>query len=254
MSRRPLIAGNWKMFRGPVEADALAAQLKRALVDVGSVDVAVAPPFLSIPAVVSRLKHSGVQVGGQNLHAEVQGAFTGEISGEMLKQSGCSFVLVGHSERRTLFGETDAVVQKKLAAALRAQLTPLLCVGETLSERDAGQVDAVVTRQLHAAYGALGAEQAAQVVIAYEPVWAIGTGRTASADQAQAVHATIRGWLAARYPAWLAAQSRVLYGGSVKAGNATSLLSQPDIDGALVGGASLDADEFVRIIQAAGAR
>jgi triosephosphate isomerase len=210
MSRRPLIAGNWKMFRGPVEADALAAQLKRALVDVGSVDVAVAPPFLSIPAVVSRLKHSGVQVGGQNLHAEVQGAFTGEISGEMLKQSGCSFVLVGHSERRTLFGETDAVVQKKLAAALRAQLTPLLCVGETLSERDAGQVDAVVTRQLHAAYGALGAEQAAQVVIAYEPVWAIGTGRTASADQAQAVHATIRGWLAARYPAWLAAQSRVL--------------------------------------------
>ena len=254
MSRRPLIAGNWKMFRGPVEADALAAQLKRALVDVGSVDVAVAPPFLSIPAVVSRLKHSGVQVGGQNLHAEVQGAFTGEISGEMLKQSGCSFVLVGHSERRTLFGETDAVVQKKLAAALRAQLTPLLCVGETLSERDAGQVDAVVTRQLHAAYGALGAEQAAQVVIAYEPVWAIGTGRTASADQAQAVHATVRGWLAARYPAWLAAQSRVLYGGSVKAGNATSLLSQPDIDGALVGGASLDADEFVRIIQAAGAR
>ena len=251
MSRRPFIAGNWKMHKGPAEADALAEVLKRALVGQASVDVAVAPPFLAIPAVIARLKHSGVHVAAQNLHWEQQGAFTGEISGEMLRQVGVNYCIVGHSERRALFGETDAVVEKKVHACFRAGLLPILCVGETLEERESGQAEAVVRRQLAAALGSLSADQLPSVTLAYEPVWAIGTGRTASPAQAQEMHATIREWLAERYPPFVPRGMRILYGGSVKGSNAAGLMSQPDIDGALVGGAALVSEDFLAIVAAA---
>jgi len=252
MSRRPFIAGNWKMYKGPRDADALASALKRALVDHTGVDLAVAPPFVSIPAVVARLQHSGIGVAGQDLHPEVQGAFTGAVSGEMLAQAGCALVLVGHSERRSLFGDIDAVVATKLQAAYRAGLRPILCVGETLAQRDAGLAHQVVATQLDAALAALSIDQLLQLTLAYEPVWAIGTGRTASPDQAQEMHAGIRAWLAARYPREVPATIRIQYGGSVKPDNAAGLLSQPDIDGALVGGASLTAELFAGIVAAAG--
>ena len=252
MSRRPFIAGNWKMNKGPRDADALAVELKRLLADHTSVDVAVAPPFLSIPAVVSRLQHSGIAVAGQDLHAEVSGAYTGAVSGEMLAQAGCRYVIVGHSERRSLFGDTDAVVAGKLRAAYRAGLLPILCVGETLAQRDGGQAQDVVSGQLASALAGLPLDQVLQLTIAYEPVWAIGTGRTASPDQAQEMHAAIRGWLASRYPREVPATVRLQYGGSVTASSAAGLLSQPDIDGALVGGAALTAESFRDIVAAAG--
>ena len=249
--RRKLIAGNWKMNRSPVEADSLAQALKQALCDVAAVDLLVAPPLLAIPAVVARLKQSNIAVGAQNLHHEVSGAFTGEISGEMLKQAGVSACLIGHSERRQLFGDTDEWVAKKVQAALRAKLQPILCVGETLAERDAGKAQEVVIRQVLAGLGRTPPEVVAGMVIAYEPVWAIGTGRTASPEQAQEMHACIRALLRGQYPAFVARDTRVLYGGSVKGSNARSLLSQPDVDGALVGGASLSVDEFKLIVEGA---
>ncbi|MES2640833.1 MAG: triose-phosphate isomerase [Myxococcota bacterium] len=249
--RRPFIAGNWKMHKGPAEADALAEVLKRSLTGQAQVDVAVAPPFLSIPVVAARLRHSGVHVAGQNVHPEPSGAFTGEISAEMLRQAGVSYCIVGHSERRALFGDTDAFVEKKVHACFRAGLLPILCVGETLEEREGGQAEVVVRRQLAAALGRLTADQLPSVTLAYEPVWAIGTGRVATPQQAQEMHATIREWLAERYPAFVPRGMRILYGGSVKASNAAGLLSQPDIDGALVGGAALMADEFLGIVAAA---
>jgi triosephosphate isomerase (TIM) len=252
MSRRKFICGNWKMHKAPAEADALAEALKKALAGQTAVDVAVAPPFLSLPAVTARLKHSGVHVSAQNLHAEAQGAFTGEISGEMLRSLGVTWCIVGHSERRQLFGETDAIVAKKVGACFRSGLLPILCVGETLAERDGGQEQVVVERQLTAALAGLQADQIPSVTLAYEPVWAIGTGRNATPEQAQEMHAFIRAWLAARYPAFVPRGTRIQYGGSVKANNAAGLLSQPDIDGALVGGAALVAEEFVGIVKAAG--
>jgi triosephosphate isomerase len=251
VTRRPFIAGNWKMYKGPAEADALAETLKRSLAGESAVDVAVAPPFLSIPAVVARLKHSPVQVAAQNLHPEPAGAFTGEVSGEMLRQAGVAYAIIGHSERRAMFGDTDAFVEKKVHACFRAGLLPILCVGETLQEREAGQAEAVVQRQLAAALGRLTADQMGSVTIAYEPVWAIGTGRVASPAQAQEMHGTIREWLAAHFPPFVPRGLRILYGGSVKGSNAAGLLSQPDIDGALVGGASLVSDDFLAIINAA---
>ena len=251
MSRRPFIAGNWKMNKGPRDADALAVELKRLVADHTGVDVAVAPPFVSIPAVVARLQHSGVAVAGQDLHPESSGAFTGAISGEMLAQAGCSHVIVGHSERRALFGDTDAVVAAKLLAAFRAGLAPILCVGETLAQRDAGRARDVVAAQLDSALKALTVAQVLGLTIAYEPVWAIGTGRTASPAQAQELHAAIRAWLAERYPREVPATVRLQYGGSVTAANAAGLLSQPDIDGALVGGAALTAGSFRDIVAAA---
>jgi triosephosphate isomerase len=241
--RRKFIVGNWKMHKGPADADALAEALKRGLAGKdGAVDVGVAPPFISLPAVVSRLKHTGIVVAAQNLHPEMQGAFTGEISGEMLRQAGVAYCLVGHSERRQLFGDTDASVEKRVHA----------CVGETLAEREAGQEVEVVTRQLAAALGRLQADQIPSVTLAYEPVWAIGTGRTASPLQAQDMHARIRGWLEASYPAFVGRSTRIQYGGSVKGSNAAELLRMPDIDGALVGGAALNAEEFLQIVAAAG--
>ena len=252
MARRPFIAGNWKMNKGPNEADELARELKSALAQNTAVDVAVAPPSISIPAVAARLQHTGIHVAVQNLHAQVSGAYTGEIAGEMARQLGVAYALCGHSERRSLFGDTDVIVNAKVKAAFRAGLLPILCVGETLEERDAGRVEAVIDTQLAGGLEGLEADQVAAVTIAYEPVWAIGTGRTASPAQAQEVHAFIRGWLG-RYPDYVARTVRIQYGGSVKPGNAAELLAQPDIDGALVGGAALKADSFAAIVAAATA-
>ncbi|MCP4803719.1 MAG: triose-phosphate isomerase [Proteobacteria bacterium] len=252
MARRPFIAGNWKMNKGPNEADELARELKSALAGNTAVDVAVAPPSISIPAVAARLQHTGIQVAAQDLHPQVSGAFTGQISGEMIRQLGVAYALCGHSERRALFGDTDVIVNAKVKAAFRAGLLPVLCVGETLEQRDGGQVEAVIEAQLSGGLEGLEADQVAAVTLAYEPVWAIGTGRTASPAQAQEVHAFIRGWLG-RYPDYVARTVRIQYGGSVKPGNAAELLAQPDIDGALVGGAALNAESFAAIVAAATA-
>lgn len=248
--RRKFIVGNWKMHKGPADADALADTLKRALGGNAEVDVGVAPPFVSLAAVASRLKHTGIQLCAQNVHPEQQGAFTGEVSAEMLRQVGVAYVIVGHSERRQIFGETDAFIAKKVQACFRAGLLPILCVGETLAQRDAGQEKEIVLGQLAAGLAGLTADQIPSVTIAYEPVWAIGTGRNASPGQAQDMHATIRGWLEDNYPPFVARSTRLQYGGSVKGSNAGDLLAMPDIDGALVGGAALQADEFVKIVQA----
>jgi triosephosphate isomerase len=251
MARRPFIAGNWKMNHGPHAAASLARELRAGLVDQAAVDVAVLPPAISIAAVVERLRHTVVEVGAQDLHPAPHGAFTGAIAGEMLREAGCTRVVVGHSERRQLFGEDDALVRQKVEAALRAGLLPILCCGETLAERESGAAQRVVERQLDAALRGLPPDQAVSITIAYEPVWAIGTGRTASPDQAQELHAHIRGWLRAHFPRFVADDLRIQYGGSVKASNAASLFAMPDIDGALVGGASLTAAEFLGIVSAA---
>ena len=251
MARRPFIAGNWKMHKGPAEADSLANALKRRLSGQSAADVAVAPPFVSLPAVATRLQHTGIELAAQNLHWETSGAFTGEISGEMLRQVGCSWVIVGHSERRHLFSETEETVQRKVRAAFRSGLLPILCVGETLEERDAGRAEEVVVRQVVSALNGLPVDQVGTVTLAYEPVWAIGTGRTATPELAQDMHAVIRAVLGRLFPEWVQRELRILYGGSVKPGNAAALLAQPDIDGALVGGASLDAESFAAIVEAA---
>jgi triosephosphate isomerase len=254
MPRRPFIAGNWKMHKGPAEAEAFAQVLKASLGTEDGADVAVAPPFPSLPGVCRQLKDTGIEVAAQNLHAEASGPFTGEVGAEMLKELGCSYVIVGHSERRQLFGETDEMVARKVAAAFRAGLLPIVCVGESLAERDRGDEKSVVERQLTVGLRGLRDDQMAAVTVAYEPVWAIGTGRTATPGQAQEMHGFVRGWLGSAFPAYVAQDTRIQYGGSVKPDNAAALLSQPDIDGALVGGASLDAEGFVTIVRAARPR
>ncbi len=251
MARRRLVAGNWKMNHGPRAGDNLARELKARLSGQTRVDVAVFPPSITLPAVTARLQHSGVQVGGQDLHPEVSGAFTSAISGEMIRELGCQMVLCGHSERRALFGDDDALVNRKVHAALRSGLVPVLCIGETLQQREAGQVEAVIASQLEGGLAGLQPDQVAAVILAYEPVWAIGTGVTASPGQAQEAHAFVRRWIAERTPPYVAEQLRILYGGSVKPGNAATLFSQPDIDGGLVGGASLKAESFTAIVDAA---
>jgi triosephosphate isomerase len=211
--------------------------------------VVVCPPFVTLVAVAEALRGTSVGLGAQNLHWERQGAFTGEIAGEMLVEVGCRYVIVGHSERRHLFGETDEMVSRKARAALDLGLTPIICVGETLAERESGTTRAVVERQLRSVYDPLDATRAAGTILAYEPVWAIGTGRNATPAQAVEVHAGLREALAGRLGAEVASGLRILYGGSVNAGNAAELLGEPEIDGALVGGASLKPDEFGRLIQ-----
>ena len=250
MTRRLFIAGNWKMNLTPAEADTLAQALKRELIDETAVDIAVAPTFLALPAVISRLKHTNIHVSAQNLHPKSSGAFTGEISGEMLRTAGCEYVLIGHSERRTIFGESDSFINEKCHAAFRAGLLPILCVGESLAQRDGGQAEGVVCAQIMAALDGLSADQVVAITIAYEPIWAIGTGRTASPQQAQDMHAVIRAFIRENYPSYVADQLRIQYGGSVKPHNAAELLAQPDIDGALVGGAALSAESFAAIIKA----
>jgi len=254
-TRRPMVAGNWKMHGTAVANSALVEGVRRGLADLGSaagaVDTLVCPPFVYLAAVASQIGEAGIALGAQNLCAETgQGAYTGEVAGEMLREVGCSYVIVGHSERRALYAESDEIVARKYAAALATGLTPILCVGETLAERDGGQTSAVVARQLDALIAHCGVAALGRGLVAYEPVWAIGTGRTATPAQAQEVHAFIRGRIAG-HDAIIAGSLRVLYGGSVKAGNARELFAMPDVDGGLVGGASLKADEFVAIVAAA---
>lgn len=252
MARKPIIAGNWKLNLTVEEGVALVKGISGALdkdgTKAGSVEVVVCPTFLSLHPVAQVAGTVGV--GGQNLYWEEKGAFTAEISGSQLKAAGAGYVLIGHSERRQYFAETDATVNKRLKAALANALVPIVCVGETLPERDGGKLVEVLTAQVAGALAGFSAESLATLVIAYEPVWAIGTGRTASSAQAQEAHALIRGLLVKQVGA-LAERVRILYGGSVKADNAKELLGQADVDGALVGGASLKLADFHAIIAAA---
>lgn len=251
MSRRPFIAGNWKLNLGPKAAGALAVELTTALAQRGEVDVAIFPTAISLTSTIEGLVGSGIGVGPQEVCTAASGAFTGASSAAMAREAGSTHVLIGHSERRQLFNETDANVGAKVQVALANGLLPIVCLGETLEEREAGNVEAVVYRQLGAALNNLTPDQAATITLAYEPVWAIGTGKVATPDQAQAVHASLRNWLRANMPAFVADQVRIQYGGSVKPGNAATLLSCPDIDGCLVGGASLNAESFAQIVAAA---
>src|SRR5947199_5675399 len=249
MTRRKFVCGNWKMHKTVAEAVELVRELRQRLNT--SVQVAVAPPFTALAPVKAALQGSPIQLFGQNCHFEKQGAFTGEVSAAMLASAGCDGVILGHSERRQLFGETDEGVARKLKAALGEGLHPIVCVGETLQEREAGRTWEVVSRQVRAGLGGLDTGAVQKLTIAYEPVWAIGTGRNATAAQAQEVHGQIRGVLRELGGAPVADAVRIQYGGSVKPDNAAELLGQPDVDGALVGGASLKAEDFARIVEAA---
>jgi triosephosphate isomerase len=245
--RKKLVAGNWKMHGSQAENAALLEALKPALAGIEAV---VCVPFPYLAQVQSALAGSSIAWGAQNVSEQAKGAYTGEVSVSMLLDFGCKYVIVGHSERRSLYGESDALVASKYMAAQAAGLTPILCVGESLEERESGITEAVVARQLDAVIQAAGVASLARAVVAYEPVWAIGTGKTASPEQAQAVHAFIRSKIAA-LDSGVANQLVIQYGGSVKAANAAELMAQPDIDGGLIGGASLVADEFVAICRAA---
>jgi len=253
--RRKIFAANWKMNLAPLEARTLIAAL-RAILDPDAAalardrEVVIAPPFVAIAAAAQALAGSSIELGAQNMHFEDSGAFTGEVSAPMLKECGVRHIILGHSERRRLFGETDALVNQKLKAALKHGLKPIVCIGETLEERDAGSTLQVVMTQLNGGLEGLDNSQLAKITLAYEPVWAIGTGRNATPEQAQGVHGAIRGALAERSAHDVAQAIRILYGGSVTAENVDALVSKPDIDGALVGGASLKADAFARIVRA----
>jgi triosephosphate isomerase len=252
--RRYFVAGNWKMNGSRQANAALLDKVVAGLGQDGSVDVAVCPPSVYLEAVGARLAGTPVRLGAQNLcDQEKPGAFTGEIHGAMLKEIGCTYVIVGHSERRALYGETDGVVARKIRTAQSLGLLPILCVGETLEQREQNETEAVLKRQLEAVLDLCGIGSLPQAVLAYEPVWAIGTGRTATPAQAQAAHAFLRSQVAAR-DARIAAALRILYGGSVNAGNAKALFAEPDVDGGLIGGASLKADEFLAICAAAQAQ
>jgi triosephosphate isomerase len=254
--RRPLVAGNWKMHGTRAQAEILLDGILPGLGAVKQAEVVICPPFILIPLVAEKIAGARTKIktdigwGGQNLSAHEPGAYTGEISGVMLRDYGCNYVIVGHSERRALFGEDDRLVAQKFQRAQASGLTPILCVGETLAEREAGQTETVVMRQLDAVLVSAGIAGFKNAVVAYEPVWAIGTGKNAEPPQAQAVHQFIRAKLAQEDPQ-IAAGLRILYGGSVKAANAKALFAQNDIDGGLIGGASLRADEFLKICGAA---
>jgi triosephosphate isomerase len=246
--RIPFVAGNWKMFKTTHEAVVFAKELRVFVKDVGGVEIVVAPPFTAVHAVAEALRSTNIGVAAQNLHWEREGAYTGEVSASMIKDAGAEYVIIGHSERRVLFGETDATVNRKIGAALAAGLTPIVCVGETLEERDGNQTLAVLDRQIEVGLSALTGGQVAELVVAYEPVWAIGTGRNATAAQAEEAHRHIRGRLREAFGDEAAGQCHVIYGGSVKPDNIAELVAQPDVDGALVGGASLDVRSFAAIV------
>jgi triosephosphate isomerase len=246
--RRPIIVGNWKMHKTAAEAVALAQDLRASVAQVEAVDIGVAPPYTALMAVAEALRGSTIFVAAQNMHWEPQGAFTGEISAAMLRHAGCGRVIVGHSERRQYFAETDATVNRKLQAALGAELDPILCIGETLDQRQGNATFSILEQQVRQGLAGIAAAAMARVVMAYEPIWAIGTGQTATPDQAQEVHAFIRGLLGELYGKALADEVRIQYGGSVNAGNIHTLMTQPDVDGALVGGASLEASSFAQIV------
>ena len=244
---RKLIAGNWKMNTDRASAVALAKGIVNGVDKYKAVDLLVCPPSVYLSPVADALKGSSVALGAQNMYYEANGAFTGELSAAMLKDVGCTYVILGHSERRHILKETDADVNKKTLAALAAGLIPIVCVGELLAEREAGKTGSVIKTQFDGSLAGVSAEQIEKTVIAYEPVWAIGTGKVATPEQAAEVHADLRRLLVERYNDRSAAKVRILYGGSVKASNAGELLAQPNVDGALVGGASLKADEFLGI-------
>lgn len=248
-SRKPLIVGNWKMHGTVSESIKLLTALKYQLVDQQHIEVVVAPPATSLYSASVALGETHIRLAGQNLYWEEEGAFTGEISGRFLKEVGCDYVLIGHSERRHIFGETNEETAAKLQAALKSELIPILCVGEDLAQREAGQEVTTVERQLSAAFSEISLHDFDQLVVAYEPVWAIGTGKTATASEAGQMHVAIRDWLKKFFDAPTASRVRLLYGGSVKAENAAELMAEPHVDGLLVGGASLKATSFTSIVK-----
>lgn len=252
--RRPLIAGNWKMNLDIGDAVRLVQSICADLNGVTDRDVLVAPPFTSLPAVREAAEGRKIFLAGQNMHWEMKGAFTGEISGRMLQQVGCTHVILGHSERRTLFGETSEIVDLKVKSAVLLGLIPIVCMGESLEDRERERTFSVIEEQLNASLLNFRTDQLMPVstILAYEPIWAIGTGKTATPEQAQEVHAFVRNWVEKTFDAVAAKEVRILYGGSVKPTNISEIMSMPDIDGVLVGGASLDADQFINIIHYSG--
>ena len=246
--RKPLIAGNWKMFKTVQDAMGFTKELRGIVQDVHDVDIVIAPPFTAVHAAAEAARGSNVAVSSQDVYWEKEGAFTGEVSAGMVKEAGAAYAIIGHSERRRLFGETDAQVNRKVRATLGAGLTPIVCVGETLEEREANQTLDVLDRQIKDGLDGLAADQVTALVVAYEPVWAIGTGRVATTAQAEEAHAHIRTRLRQWFGGAAAEQTRILYGGSVKPDNIKELIAQPDVDGALVGGASLDVNGFAQIV------
>jgi triosephosphate isomerase len=247
--RTPLIAGNWKMYKTVSQAVETAVQLKKNVADATGVDIMIAPPFTAIAAVSAAVKDSPVAVGAQNIYWEKEGAYTGEIAPEMLTEAGCRYVIIGHSERRQYFGESDQSVKRKIGAAVKAGLIPVMCIGESESQREAGQTFSVLDKQIKNGLKDFFANELNLLVIAYEPIWAIGTGKTATSDQAQEVHHYLRSLLAEIFDPTFAQAVRILYGGSVKPENISELMARADIDGALVGGASLNADTFSKIVK-----
>jgi triosephosphate isomerase len=249
--RKPFVAGNWKMNKTPSQAEALVRELIPLVKDLNC-EVAVAPPYVCLERVAGVIKGTNIRLAAQNLYFEPKGAFTGEIAADMLVDLGVTHVIIGHSERRQYFGETDESVNKKIGAAVAAGLVPIVCVGETLAEREANETLNVVGTQVRGALAGFSGAQVAAMVVAYEPVWAIGTGKVATTEQAQEVHAAIRALLTELYDSATAEAVRIQYGGSMKPDNAVELLAQADIDGGLIGGAALKADDFAKIVQAAG--
>ena len=246
--RHPFIAGNWKMFKTVHEAVVYVKEFRVLVKDIEHVEIVVAPAFTAVHACAEAARNTPIGIAAQNLHWEREGAFTGEVGGPMIKEAGAEYVIIGHSERRTQFGETDQIVNRKVGAAIASGLVPIVCIGETLAEREGGATLSVLDRQIKAGFDAITGEQVGALVVAYEPVWAIGTGRTATADQAQEAHAHIRQRLRQWFGASAADECHVIYGGSVKPDNIRELMNQPDVDGALVGGASLDIKSFFDIV------
>jgi triosephosphate isomerase len=247
-ARKPVIAGNWKMFKTIAETEAFFAELAPLVKGVSHCEMVIAPPFTALNRAAAAAGPLGIAISAQDFFWEAQGAFTGEVSAAMLKEAGCALTLIGHSERRQYFGETDETVNKKVKAALAAGLRPIVCVGETLAEREANETEAVLARQVAGGLSGLTESAFSPIIIAYEPVWAIGTGRTATPEMAQAAHAFIRQRVAQQVSVSAAAAVRILYGGSVKPDNIKGLMAQPDIDGGLVGGASLEAKSFAALV------
>jgi len=249
MGRKALIAGNWKMYKTQSEAAGLVSALQTEVEGYDKVDVVLCPPFTSLSRVNELLRHSAIQLGAQDVYWEEEGAYTGQISAAMLLDCGCRYVIIGHSERRQYFNETDETVNRKLRKALETSLVPILCIGEMLEEREAGRVAEVVLGQLKRGLRGLTEEDISPIIIAYEPVWAIGTGKTATPEIAEEVHSMIRRWWEESFSKELASALRILYGGSVKPENISELMAQRDLDGALVGGASLSAQSFAKIVK-----
>lgn len=246
--RRPMIAGNWKMFKTGPEAVQSARTLKALVSDVADVDILIAPTYTALSQVAAEIESSSILLAAQNMHWEAEGAFTGEIAPNMLRSAGCTHVIIGHSERRQYFGETDETVHRKIKAAIQSKLVPIFCIGETEAQRDAGETFSVLDKQVQNGLDTLVSGELQTMIVAYEPVWAIGTGKTATSGQAQEVHTHVRKWFAQNLSLELAQGLRILYGGSVKPSNVNELMAMPDIDGALVGGASLDPETFSQLV------